>query len=34
MFPVETVSFQAYQPIRSGKDMSVSTDTIKCFWEK
>ena len=31
MFPMETLLFQASQPVRSNKDMSVSIDTIKCF---
>ena len=32
MFPMGTLSFQMLQLIRSGKDMSVSIDTIKCFF--
>ena len=34
MFPTETLSFQASQPIRSSKDILVSTDTIKHFLGK
>ena len=34
MFPMGTLSFQASQPIRSGNDMLVSIDTIKCFLGK
>ena len=30
-FQLYTLSFQVSQPIRSGKDMLVSIDTIKCF---
>ena len=33
-FPAGTLSFQASQPIRSGKDISVSIDTIKWFLGK
>ena len=34
MLPMEALSFQASQPIRSGKDILVSIDTIKCFLGK
>ena len=34
MFPVGTLSFQVLQPIRSGKNMSWSIITIKCFLGK
>ena len=34
MFPMGNLSFQASQPIRLSKDMSVSIDTIKHFWGK
>ena len=34
MFPMGTLLFQASQPDRSGKDMLVSIDTIKCFLDK
>ena len=34
MFPTGTLSFQASQPIQTGNDMSVSTDTIKWFLGK
>ena len=31
MLPTGNLSFQMSQPIRSSNDMSVPTDTIKCF---
>ena len=31
MFLTGTHSFQASQPVRSGQDMLVSIDTVKCF---
>ena len=34
IFPMGTLSFHESQPVRSGKDMLVSIDTIKCFLEK
>ena len=34
MFSMETLSFQTSKPIKSSKDMLVSIDTTKCFWEK
>ena len=34
LFPVGTLSFQASEPIRSGKDMLLSIDTIKFFFSK
>ena len=34
MFPLGTLSFQTYQPIRSSKDISVSIDSIKHFLGK
>ena len=34
MFPVGTLSFQASQSIRSGKDTSVIFNAIKCFLDK
>ena len=34
MFPMGSLSFQASQSIRTAKDMSVGTDTIKCFLGK
>ena len=34
MLPAGTLSFQGSQPIRSGKDIPITIDTIKCFWSK
>ena len=34
MFPKETLSFEVSKPIRSSKDMSISTDTIKYFLDE